>query len=195
MGEFLVILGAYLIGSVPFSLIVGKLIAGVDIRKQGSGNVGATNVLRSLGTQGAILALVADALKGVVAVWVGLLVGGSTLAAACGVAVVLGHCFSVFLKFKGGKGVATSGGIVLFLMPKIILALLVAFIIIVYLSRYVSVGSITVAALLPVLAFSLNYDIAYILMGLMLAVIVIWHHRDNITRLQQGRESKIGQKI
>ncbi len=195
MGEFLVVVGAYLIGSIPFSLIVGKLMAGVDIRKQGSGNVGATNVLRSLGTQGAILALIADALKGVAAVWAGLLVGGAMLAAVCGVAVVLGHCFSVFLSFKGGKGVATSGGIVLFLMPKVILALLAAFILIVFLSRYVSLGSITVAALLPVLAFTLNYDFAYVLMSLVLAFIVIWHHKDNITRLKEGTESKIGQRI
>ncbi len=198
MGEFLVILAlvvSYFLGSIPFSLLVGKLVAGVDIRTKGSGNVGATNVLRTLGTKGAILALLGDALKGVVAVWLGMLIGGPLLAAACAVISILGHCFSVFLGFNGGKGVATTAGIILYLMPKVVVVLLVTFIIIVALSRYVSLGSITVAVLFPLMAFLLDYNNAYIIMSIFMAVLVIYRHKENIAKLKNGTESKIGQRV
>lgn len=198
MGGFLVILAiitAYLLGSIPFSLLVGKLVAGIDIRTLGSRNVGATNVLRTLGTKGAILALLGDMLKGVVAVWLGLLIGGEGLAAACGVIAILGHCFSVFLGFKGGKGVATSAGIILYLMPKVVVILLITFVIVVALSKYVSLGSLTIALLFPVLAISYNYNNAYILMSIIMAIIVVFQHRENISRLRDGTENKLGQKV
>ncbi|HZK44306.1 MAG TPA: glycerol-3-phosphate 1-O-acyltransferase PlsY [Syntrophomonadaceae bacterium] len=194
MKEILIILICYLIGSIPVSLIVVKIFSGVDIRTIGSGNVGATNVLRALGIKGAIIALSGDLLKGVLAAWLGLLVGGPLVAAACAVIVVIGHCFPIFSGFKGGKGVATSSGAVLFLMPKIMLALLVIFIVIIILSRYVSLASITVAILLPILVLLFDGFNAYIVMSLIMTVIVVFQHRENIIRLRQGNESKIGQR-
>lgn len=195
MREIILVLLCYLIGSIPFSLIVARLMAGVDIRAMGSGNVGATNVLRALGPKGAIAALLGDAFKGFLAVWLGMLLGGSILAAICGLVVVIGHCFSVFLGFKGGKGVATTAGVMLYLMPKIIVVLLVTFVIIAFLSRYVSLASITVAALFPVMIILFNFQLEYIIMGFLLAIIVIYRHRENIERLRQGTESKIGQRV
>ncbi|NLJ71921.1 MAG: glycerol-3-phosphate 1-O-acyltransferase PlsY [Syntrophomonadaceae bacterium] len=198
MAIFLIILAiiaAYLLGSIPFSLLVARLMAGVDIRSQGSGNVGATNVLRTLGTKGAVFALLGDMLKGVAAVLLGLLISGEGLAAVCGVLAIIGHCYPVFLGFKGGKGVATSAGIILFLMPKIVIILLIVFLIIVFLSRYVSLASITIAILFPVLAISYGYNNAYILMSLIMAIIVVFKHRENIKRLRDGNENKVGQRV
>lgn len=198
MAIFLIILAiiaAYLLGSIPFSLLVARLMAGVDIRSEGSGNVGATNVLRTLGTKGALLALLGDMLKGVTAVLLGLLIGGEGLAAVCGVLAIIGHCFPVFLGFKGGKGVATSAGIILFLMPRIVIILLIIFLIIVFLSRYVSLASITIATLFPILAIFFSYSNAYILMSLIMAIIVVFQHRENIKRLREGNENKVGQRV
>lgn len=195
MKEIILVLLCYLIGSIPFSLLVAKLMAGVDIRAMGSGNVGATNVLRTLGPKGAILALLGDAFKGFLAVWLGMIIGGSLLAAICGLVVVIGHCFSVFLGFKGGKGVATTAGLMLYLMPKLIVVLLVTFVIIAFLSRYVSLASITVATLFPVMIILFNFPLEYIIMGILLAIIVIYRHKENIERLRQGTESKIGQRV
>ncbi|HZJ83911.1 MAG TPA: glycerol-3-phosphate 1-O-acyltransferase PlsY [Syntrophomonadaceae bacterium] len=191
----LIIISAYIIGSIPFSLLVGKFIAGVDIRQRGSGNIGATNVLRTLGTGGAILALLGDLLKGLVATWLGMLVGGPGLAAICAILVIIGHCYSVFLAFKGGKGVATSAGIMLYLMPKVVVILLVTFVIVVALSKYVSLGSITVATLFPVMAVLLSYSNVYIIMSFVMAIIVVFQHRENIVRLRNGKENRIGQKV
>ncbi len=191
----IVIISAYVIGSIPFSLLVGKFVAGIDIRQKGSGNIGATNVLRTLGVGGAILALLGDLLKGIVATWLGMVVGGSGLAAVCAILVIVGHCYSMFLGFKGGKGVATSAGIMLYLMPKVVVILLITFVIVVVLSKYVSLGSITVAALFPVMAISLNYNNAYIIMSLIMMIIVVFQHRENIIRLRNGTENKIGQRV
>ncbi|NLB89254.1 MAG: glycerol-3-phosphate 1-O-acyltransferase PlsY [Syntrophomonadaceae bacterium] len=195
MAKIIIVLLSYLIGSIPFSLLVPKLMAGVDIRTTGSGNVGATNVLRTLGAKGAIIALIGDVLKGFVAAWLGMMVGGTLLAAICGLVVVIGHCYSVFLKFNSGKGVATAAGVMLYLMPKIIIVLLVTFVIITFLSRYVSLASITVAALFPVMVILFNFPLEYTIMSILMAILVIYRHKENIERLRQGTESKIGQKM
>lgn len=193
--EIIIVLLSYVIGSIPFSLLVPKLMAGIDVRNAGSGNVGATNVLRTIGAKGAIIALLGDSLKGFAAVWLGMMVGGTLIAAICGLVVVIGHCYSVFLGFNSGKGVATAAGVMLYLMPKIILVLLVTFVIIAALSRYVSLASITVAALFPVMVILFNFPIEYIVMSILMAVLVIYRHKENIERLRQGTESKIGQKM
>lgn len=194
MREIILVLACYIIGSIPFSLLVARVMAGVDIRVTGSGNVGATNVLRTLGPTGAIAALLGDALKGLLATWLGFVIGGTVLAAICAVVVVIGHCYSIFLGFKGGKGVATSAGVMLYLMPKIIIVLLVTFVIIIALSRYVSLGSITVAALFPVMVIMFDHPGAYIIMSIFIAIVVIYRHKENIERLRTGTESKIGQR-
>lgn len=183
----------YIIGAIPFSYLV-SLIKGVDIRTRGSGNVGATNVLRTLGPAAAAAALAADLLKGVVAAWIGTMTGSEWMIAACAFAAVVGHCYSVFLRFKGGKGVATSGGIVLYLFPRELLILLVVFLVVVALLRYVSLGSVTVAALLPILTLVMREPTELAILSLLLAVLVIYRHRENIQRLRSGTEPKLGSR-
>ncbi|MGI5922158.1 MAG: glycerol-3-phosphate 1-O-acyltransferase PlsY, partial [Syntrophomonadaceae bacterium] len=179
----------------PFSFIFSRLIGGVDIRTRGSRNVGATNVLRSLGWQVALVALLGDVAKGFIPAWLGYAQGGHILAATCGAAAVAGHCWPVFLRFKGGKGVATSAGAILFLMPKVIIPLVLIFILIIAIFRYVSLGSIIVAALLPVIALIMGEPRFYLVFSLILAVTVIARHHSNITKLRNGTEAKITERL
>ena len=138
MNDWFLFLVSYFLGAIPFSYICGKYLGKVDISQRGSGNIGATNVLRSTTTSVAVLALAGDLLKGLLAAWIGLTWGNEVIAAVCGVLVVVGHCFSIFLSFKGGKGVATAAGVILYLMPQIFLVLLAVMILAVLLTRYVS---------------------------------------------------------
>lgn len=196
MQAVVLIILCYLIGSIPFSLIFGLLLGKVDIRTKGSGNIGATNVLRSSGLAVAILALIADMGKGVAGAWIGSAYGGAEMAAICSGAVLLGHCFSVFLKFRGGKGVATSAGVIGFLMPGILGILALIVIIMVFITRYMSLGSIMAAIALPILtAFIFPKPMPYILLSLFMAVLVLYRHRGNIQRLISGTESKITDKV
>jgi len=194
MKEIVLTIACYLIGSVPFSYLFSRYLGGVDIRSRGTGNVGATNVLRTLGMKIALLSLLGDVLKGVLAAWLGLAFGGEGLAALCTVAVVTGHCWPLFLDFRGGKGVATSAGALVVLMPLITLILLVTFVTVIAVSRYVSLGSVCAAVLLPLLALVMQEPWQYLLMGVILAGMVLFRHRTNIERLRQGCESKLGQK-
>lgn len=194
MPEFLLIILCYLIGSVPFSFIFSRLLGGVDIRAIGTGNVGATNVLRTLGIKIALLSLVGDLLKGVLAAWLGLFFGGVGLAALCAVAVVAGHCWPVFLGFRGGKGVATSAGVILLLMPLIGLIMAVTFVTVIAVSRFVSLGSVCAAVLFPILILVMKEPWQYLVMGLVMVAMVLFRHRTNIERLRQGTERKIGEK-
>lgn len=194
MKEIVLTLACYLIGSVPFSYLFSRYLGGVDIRSRGTGNVGATNVLRTLGMKIALLSLLGDVFKGVLAAWLGLAFGGEGLAALCTVAVVIGHCWPLFLDFRGGKGVATSAGALLVLMPLITLILLVTFVTIIAVSRYVSLGSVCAAVLLPLLVLVMREPWQYLLMTVVLAGMVLFRHRTNIERLRRGCESKLGQK-
>ena len=187
------ILLCYIIGAIPFSYLV-SLTKGVDIRTRGSGNVGATNVLRTLGPAAAAAALIADVFKGIVAAWIGSMTGSEWMIAGCALAAVIGHCYSVFLRFAGGKGVATSAGIIIYLLPRELLILLVVFVVLVALLRYVSLGSITVAALFPILTLIMREPAALIVMSLLMAILVIYQHRENIQRLRSGTEPKLGAK-
>ena len=182
----------YIIGSRPFSLIFGMALGKVDIRTRGSGNIGATNVLRTSGLAVALLALAADLCKGLAAAWIGLAAGGSTLAALCAATVITGHCYSLFLNFKGGKGVATAAGIMAFLMPKIFLVILITFILTVTISRYVSLGSIIAAVVFPLLTiFFMPQPLPYIILSIYMIALVLYRHKENIQRLIAGKESKI----
>jgi len=183
----------YIIGAIPFSYLV-SLTQGVDIMTRGSGNVGATNVLRTLGPAAAAAALIADVFKGIVAAWIGSMTGSEWMIAGCALAAVIGHCYSVFLRFAGGKGVATSAGIIIYLLPRELLILLVVFVVLVALLRYVSLGSITVAALFPILTLIMREPAALIVMSLLMAILVIYQHRENIQRLRSGTEPKLGAK-
>jgi len=194
MNYWVLFLLSYLLGAIPFSYLFGKYLGKVDISQRGSGNIGATNVLRSTKTSVAVLALAGDLLKGLAAAWIGLTWGNEVIAAACGVIVVVGHCFSIFLSFRGGKGVATAGGVILYLMPQIFLVLVAVMILSVVLTRYVSLGSVLSAALLPILCLILMEPWPYTVMSLLLAALVLFRHHSNIERLISGREARITDK-
>jgi glycerol-3-phosphate acyltransferase PlsY len=192
--EVLVVILCYLIGSIPFSYLSGKFLAHTDVRSQGSGNVGATNVYRTSGTWAGLLAFLGDLLKGALAAWLGLTIGGPLLAGICSLAAVIGHCYPLFLKFRGGKAAATAGGVVLFLMPKVGLILLLLFIIVVAVTRYVSLASLTVAILLPVIAYLLHNPWQYTVLSALMMLIVVYRHRENISRLKTGNEARLWDK-
>jgi len=194
--EALVIVAlACLVGSIPFGLILSKVFASTDIRKAGSGNIGATNVYRVLGKTLGGLTLVFDILKGAIFVILAEVVTHSEIwASLAGLAAFLGHLYPIYLKFRGGKGVATSVGIFLFLAPYALLVDIVIFLLVVYQTRYVSLGSIIAAALLPVILLVFSYSYVYVILAVIMGGFIILRHRDNIQRLKQGRETKFGEK-
>ena len=198
---------AYCIGSVNFSVIFSKKFAGFDVREKGSGNAGTTNMLRSVGKKAAAITLVCDILKGVVAIGIAILLGNipnmnkELLVQIAGVAVILGHTFPVFFGFKGGKGVATSLGVLLLSNWQIGLICLVFALVLMILTRMVSVGSCAAAVLFPILTLFINdhYTVltegksgnVYFIYSVILAVTVLFNHRSNIKRLLNGTENKI----
>ncbi len=201
---FAVVLGAYLLGSLSFAVIVSRLMGLSDPRSYGSKNPGATNVLRSGSKKAAILTLLFDALKGWLPVWAVLQFGGDWglgmgAAALAGLAAFLGHLYPVFFRFQGGKGVATALGVVLGVHPLLALASLLTFAIVVFFSRYVSLASMAAAVFAP--AYYLFGDgVAWQASGAAVAclaamgLLLIWRHRENINRLFAGTESQIGRK-
>ncbi len=195
MLRFAALLGAaYLLGSVPFSFFVARWFGVKDVREVGSGNVGATNVMRSAGKVAGLLAFVLDAGKGAAAAWLASLVEPATsivppLAAA---AAVLGHMYPVWLGFRGGKGVATGAGAFVPLAPAAVAASVVVFAVTAALTRYVSVGSVAGAAALATFAFALASPPAVSWAATFVAVLVIWKHRGNLQRLAKGTESRVG---
>ena len=199
---------AYLIGSINFSILISQKKAGYDIRQKGSGNAGTTNMLRNLGKKYAAITLICDVLKGVVAIGIAIIVGnilGDTnkalLVQIAGVAVVIGHTFPIFFGFKGGKGVATSLGILLMTNWQLGLICLVFALVLMALTRVVSMGSIAAAILYPVLTLfvggghyiveSSGLGNGYFIYSVILAIIVIFNHRENIKRILSGTENKI----
>jgi len=189
---------AYLLGSIPIGWIVGKVFYHKDIRKGGSGNVGATNALRLFGTATGIVVLLLDAAKGFTATFMAarLLPDGSPIMALCALLVILGHVFPVYLGFKGGKGVATAAGAFLGVAPLSLGLGLIAFIIVTWISRYVSMGSICAA--LVFLGHSLwqisraeTADYATLVLISFVVLMIILKHRGNMVRLMQGTENKI----
>ena len=198
---------AYLIGSVNFSVILSKKMAGFDVREKGSGNAGTTNMLRSVGKKAAALTLICDVLKGVVAILIAMFIGWafkienqSLLVQIAGIAVVLGHTFPIFFRFKGGKGVATSLGILIMSNWQIGLICLVFGVLLIALTRMVSLGSCAAAVLFPVLTLFItdNYIVSqgsgYLIYSIILAVIVLFNHRSNIKRIMAGKENRISFK-
>lgn len=187
---------AYFLGSVPFGILVARLIdRSVDLRAVGSGNIGATNVARAVGKAGGILTLLLDAGKGIFAMTlVPLFVEGRIAMwfALVGAAVLLGHVFPVYLNFRGGKGVATALGIVLFLSPVAAFLLVVLFSLVVYFTRYVSLGSLCAAAALPPIMALLATSRHYVTLSLGMTFLVFYTHRGNIRRLMEGSERKLG---
>lgn len=181
----------YLAGSVPFGLLLTRLGGAGDIRGIGSGNIGATNVLRT-GRKGLALAtLVADIAKGCLPTLLGAAYLGPDIAVAIGLGTIIGHCFPVWLGFRGGKGVATAAGVILALTPIVVPVVLALFVVVVWLTRYVSLGSCLAAIAAPITAWLLGYHQAAELY-LVLALVVVVMHQANIRRLLRGEESKLG---
>jgi len=188
----LLVLTAYLLGSVPTGYIVGSL-AGVDVRKAGSGNVGATNVARVVGKRQGIFTLVADAAKGFIPVILALNLGLTAVATVfVGIAAFLGHLYPVFLRFRGGKGVATALGVFLGLAPAATVVLTVVFVVVLIATRFVSLSSMVAAASAPVVLWLLLYPRISIGMSFFIAVMIVLRHRENIQRLLSGAEPKCG---
>ena len=202
---------AYLIGSINFSVLISKKMAGFDVREKGSGNAGTTNMLRSVGKKAAAITLVCDILKGVVSIVIAIIVGNiaknldrELLLQIAGIAVVLGHTFPIFFGFKGGKGVATSLGVLLMSNWQIGLICLVFAVVLMVLTRMVSLGSCAAAVLFPVLTLFINqhYTVltdgksgrVYFVYSVILAIIVLYNHRSNIKRILSGTENKLSFK-
>ena len=190
----------YLLGSIPFAYIAGKLARGIDLRQHGSGNLGATNVYRTLGAKVAAVVFLFDTLKGALPVLaVKQYAVGSHLelwAIAAGVAAIVGHAKPIFLLWKGGgKGVATAGGVFLALAPIPALASMLTFILVVFLTGYVSVASLTAAVVLPVVLGAIGgVHSPLFIVSVIIAVFVFWTHRANIGRLRRGEEHRFGKK-
>jgi acyl phosphate:glycerol-3-phosphate acyltransferase len=188
---------AYLLGSIPFGLLVAKVFGGGDVRKAGSGNVGATNVTRVAGPFAGVLTLILDAAKGSVAVWLAAHLSGQAAGwmIAAGLAALIGHCFPVWLRFRGGKGVATAAGMFLMLSPLALLGSVLLFLVVVASTRYVSLGSIAAAAAMPLLIYFLwaphHAPPLIVTFGAFAAaMLVVYKHDANVQRLVEGRESR-----
>ncbi|WEK55675.1 MAG: glycerol-3-phosphate 1-O-acyltransferase PlsY [Candidatus Cohnella colombiensis] len=185
---------SYLIGSISFSILFARWLRKIDIRQHGSGNAGATNTLRVLGVGPAICVFLLDAVKGIVAVLLGLWLGDdqSWIPVLCGLLAIAGHNWPIYFRFKGGKGIATTVGVLatLAFFPTLIAG--ITAIIIITLTRYVSLGSLIFAVLLPILVFCFGFDSARFWGALMIAVLAIVRHRKNIVKLIQGTENKLG---
>ncbi len=188
---------AYFLGSIPFGLILAKLLSGADVRKAGSGNIGATNVARVVGPLAGVLTLILDTAKGAGAVLLAewLSNDSATWMMIAAFAVLLGHCFPVWLKFKGGKGVATAAGMFFVLSPLACLAAVVLFLLVVNFWRYVSLGSVSAAAAMPLLIYFLwaphhAPPLAITLGAVAAALLIIYKHRGNLQRLLEGAEPK-----
>ncbi|MHB8109638.1 MAG: glycerol-3-phosphate 1-O-acyltransferase PlsY [Syntrophorhabdaceae bacterium] len=182
---------AYFIGSIPVGVILGKL-KGIDPRKSGSGNIGATNVMRAGGKKLGVITLLCDAAKGFIPVMAAMMMGlPDSIVAIAGLMVFLGHVFPVFLKFKGGKGVATALGVYLAVGPWVILGAFVLFVIVFVVWRYVSLASLVGAISVPVGLYFVGAPYEFVVMAGVIAVIVIVRHRENISRLVKGTENKL----
>lgn len=185
---------SYLMGSIPFGFLVCKYWKGINILEYGSGNIGFTNVLRTVGWPPALIVLVGDIGKGALAAWLGVRIGGESLGIFCGTSALLGHSFSVFLRFRGGKLVATGLGVLLVLSTEAALTAVLIWLITLALTRYVSLASILAAIGMFPAMFIFNLSSGMKVFLTLAALFIIYRHRMNIRKLLAGQEYKIGQK-
>ena len=199
----IVVILAYCIGSINFSVILSRKMAGFDVREKGSKNAGTTNMLRTVGKKAALITLICDILKGIVAVLLALVIGKigksfniEILKYIAGLAVILGHTFPIFFEFRGGKGIATALGVLLILQWQVGLICLVFALILMALTKMVSVGSISAAILFPILVLFMEPDknIWIIIISILITAFVIFNHRTNLKRIKDGNENKLSFK-
>lgn len=197
MNYLAIIVIGYLIGSIPSGLLVGKLFFHTDLRHYGSHNIGATNAWRILGKKAGLPVFILDFLKGVIGVLIGLWLGSSSgiVSASAlvvgGLAAIIGHSCSIFLLFKGGKGVATGLGVITMLMPLVAIGAFLLWVIIVFFTRYVSLASMVAAISVPLQAYYWDEPWQYVVFGILAAAFVIYRHKANMTRLMNGTEAKV----
>jgi acyl phosphate:glycerol-3-phosphate acyltransferase len=185
----------YLAGSIPFAFLAGRYFRGVDIRRIGSGNVGAANVLRSTGIMTAVCVMLLDAAKGAGAVlFAQRIASGDAAPAAAGVAAVVGHVYPLWLRFRGGKGVATAAGVFAVLTPLALAPAAAIFVVTVWATRFISLGSIVATLALGPIALGLGASVAVVSAAGAVALLIVFRHRANISRLLAGTERRIGQK-
>lgn len=197
MNYLAIIVIGYLIGSIPSGLLVGKLFFHTDLRHYGSHNIGATNAWRILGKKAGLPVFILDFLKGVIGVLIGLWLGSSSgivpasALVVGGLAAIIGHSCSIFLLFKGGKGVATGLGVITMLMPLVAIGAFLLWVIIVFFTRYVSLASMVAAISVPLQAYYWDEPWQYVVFGILAAAFVIYRHKANMTRLMNGTEAKV----
>lgn len=189
--EIFILLLAYLIGSIPFALIVGKLAGGVDVRNYGSGNLGGTNAFRVLGWKVGVSVILADIIKGVLATYLGLKLGGELVGILAGVSAAVGHCYPLFAGFKGGKGVAVGAGIYIVLAPKSIFLAAIVFILTLLISKYVSLSSILAALTIGLSTLVFKSSLFLTVLTWLLVIFVVYRHRSNIKRILAGTENRV----
>ncbi len=194
MRLFLLIIGAILLGSIPFGVVVAR-IRGVDLKKVGSGNIGATNVLRTMGKTPALITLAGDVLKGAIPVLAAkYLLDDLTFEGIVGLCAVLGHNFSLFLRFRGGKGVATSIGVLLVYSPLAAVVTILIWVAVIVITRYSSMGALVSFGLLPLSLYLVDYTKEKLIVSFMVTALLMIRHVDNIHRLIRGKEPKIGER-
>ncbi|NLL43157.1 MAG: glycerol-3-phosphate 1-O-acyltransferase PlsY [Firmicutes bacterium] len=196
MKHILILALSYLLGSIPFGLLIAKWWAKVDVRKHGSGNIGMTNVLRTTGAFCAALTLIGDMGKGMAAVLIARsFIGGDTFPLVAGLAAVFGHNWPIFLRFKGGKGVATIAGLLVAYKPWVAAVLVTIWLAVLFASRYISLASIVVAVCLPIVLLFFGAPWLELLLALMMAAVTVFRHRSNIERLRAGTEFRFGERV
>jgi glycerol-3-phosphate acyltransferase PlsY len=194
MSVVLLVLCGYVLGSIPTGLLVGRAF-GVDVRKVGSGNIGMANVLRAAGKWAAALTMIGDMLKGLIPVVIARnITGNPWVLSAVALAAVIGHCWPIFLRFRGGKGVATGAGTSIGLAPLVGLSLFVFWWIVVLLSRYTSLGAIAVMVVSPFAFWLSGQPLPYVLYAVIGGALVLWRHRENARALMKGTERKMGER-
>jgi len=205
----LIILISYLYGSIPFSLIIPKTFLNIDPRNYGSGNIGAANVLRTAGPVAGVICYLLDFSKGLLGAGLPILLSNLKyieknhwLIILGALAAIIGHCWTIFLKFKGGKGVATSMGTIITISPKIFLFFIIIYLIILFTFRFASLAGIVTFGLLPIIGYAVTYFWSnkiglsqFLTFSIITAIIVIWRHKSNIKRLLNGTERRLGQKV
>ena len=191
IGFALLFVLAYVVGSIPFGVVVGKVFYGVDVREHGSGNVGTTNVFRVLGKRAGIAVMICDILKGYIPAAIAAALFHPWFAIFIAAAPVVGHIYSIFLKGRGGKGIATGAGVVLALVPLAFAIIFATWLVLIVLTRYVSVASLVAALMVPVLTIAFREPLPYEIAGVLVAILVWWAHRGNIQRLLAGEESRV----
>ena len=198
--ELLVLILAYILGSIPFGVVLGKIVKSIDVRELGSGSMGMTNVIRTVGIYTGIAVLILDMLKSILAIYLAILIVDSSLIVSLsGVLAITGHIWPVFSKFRGGKGTACGWAGLLFLSPISGLIACIVGLFLIAITRYVSLGSITASVVgsifLVILCLTGNAPLPYMWFGVLGTILIAFRHKDNILRLIKGQERKLGQKI